>query len=286
MKYYEIEGRSGHTDVINYHQEFSSLNEFHDYIMDMPVNNAFKNETRKSEVTNVEGRIFTGTNNLREALSLFRNGWDEGARKLNQMVKVGELKLADVKKTKNVQQVAGYHPIVPAYLNGLPNSMVAKKQVMIKEKVVTLTKNISYSHGVKQETIFEESRKALSIINKIEQQGVRVNLNAVMAAYEHGWKLYRMYMLVRLKSATERLNVSKMAFPLVHPSMLRRLGLRWEEVFPQTNDLFVSGYGKTIKHEDICEAYPDHIVIPNFLSDGWENIKSLEDLKSFVGSSY
>ena len=50
-------------------------------------------------------------------------------------------------------------------------------------------------------------------------------------------------MKVRIKNSSERLNLSKVSFPLVHPSFLRRICFKWIETNEHATTLFNHGYG-------------------------------------------
>ena len=210
------------TEVI----EFDSLKEFYDYCVTTPFNEAFCWSNHSS----VSGdKHFTQTENFQEAVKLFKNGWSDMASKLVQRLKVIENKTEPTMKPRTTLSVCGYQVIVPLYLQGVPNNMVNKKMVPVKQKIITLNKSIDYSAGVKVDTIIEESIKAMQIVKKLEAQGLRVNLNIVLGSAA-GYPEKQFVLKVRIKSANERLNVSKLAFPLVHPSMLRRLFFRFVEV--------------------------------------------------------
>ena len=58
---------------------------------------------------------------------------------------------------------------------------------------------------------------------------------------------------VRIKNANERLNLSKVSFPLVHPSYLRRINIRWIERFEYTTKAYNKCYGSPMKFSDFCE---------------------------------
>jgi hypothetical protein len=110
--------------------------------------------------------------------------------------------------------------------------MVSRQTVMTKQKVVTITKGISYNANWTTRQILEECIKALQIIQSMENGGQRVRLNVMIAvdcAYE---SRYKHVCKICIKQPDERLNISKMSFALAHPSMLRRFFLKWIEVDP------------------------------------------------------
>lgn len=253
--------------------EYDSLGEFYKYICETPFNEVFRWEKHSS----VEGsEYWTKTESFDEAVKLFKEGWSDMATKLVQKLKVIEKETQPTMKTKQTLGVAGYQAIVPLYLNGVPTNMVNKKMIPIKQKVITLTKSIDYSGSVSADQIVEESIKAMQIVKKLEAQGYRCNLNIALGSKEPDKSFA---IKVRIKSANEKLNVSKLAFPLVHPSMLRRLFFRWIEVYPEITRSFVHGYGKPSKTPDLKEWFPGDYILPNFIAKNVNEIRNLEDLE-------
>lgn len=252
--------------------EFSSLGEFYNYICETPFNEAF----RWAKHSSVDGsKDFTGTNSFEEAVELFKNGWDDMAKQLVKKINANKIDTDIANITKNVLDVCGYQAIVPLYLQGVPNSMVNKKIVKVKQKVITINKSIDYSGYVTIDKIIEESIKAMQIIKKIEAQGVRCNLNIVFGSKRNN----EFYLKIRVKNASEKLNVSKLAFPLVNPSMLRRLLFRFIEVYPNFDKSFVNGYGRPSKAEDWKELLNGkEYYIPSILNKEIDEINSLNDL--------
>lgn len=254
--------------------EYDSLQEFYKYICDTPFNEAFRWE-KHSSVTGNE--YFTKTKDFNEAVELFKSGWSDMAGKLVQKLKVIESKTVPMVKPRSKLDVCGYQAIVPLYLQGVPNNMVNKKMVPVKQKVITLNKSIDYSADVSTNQIIEESIKAMQIIKKLEAQGFRCNLNIVLGSSAGGKQFL---MKVRIKSANEKLNVSKLAFPLVHPSMLRRLFFRFMEVYPNVTKSFVHGYGFPATSEQLRKVFKGEYLLPNFIKKDVNNINGIDDLEN------
>lgn len=258
--------------VSNYYiREFSSLNDFEQYITTNPLNETFKWE-KLSSVGN--GYTFTQTNSYDEAVKLFKNGWDDMAKQLTQKLKVIQNQVVDAQVQKILYDVVGFQASVPRYLQGIPTSMVNKKQVPVKQRVITLNKDISYNCGTTTQQIVNASIQTLQLIKKIEAQGIRVNLNLIWGISGGNT---REVVKIRLKSANERLNISKLAFPLVHPSMLRRLLFRYVEVAPSVTKSYVYGYGCPLNGSTLKQYCKDEYVLPR-LFDG--DLASLGDLSS------
>lgn len=256
--------------------EYDSLYEFYKYLVCTPFNDAFCWAKHSS----VDGDYrFTQTNNFDEAVELFKNGWSDMATKLTQRLKVIENKIEPTMKPKNVLGVAGYQAIVPLYLQGVPNNMVTKKMTPVKQKVITLNKSIDYKASVSTDQIIEESTKAMQIVKKLEAQGYRCNLNIVLGTTA-GYPSKQFVVKVRIKSANEKLNVSKLAFPLVHPSMLRRLFFRFIEVYPCVTRPFVKGYGSPATSSEIRNIFKGEYLLPNFIKKDVNTIKTIDDLEN------
>ena len=207
-----------------YVREFSSLNDFETYITNTPLNDTF----RWAKLASVSGsEEFTGTDSYEQAVEMFKNGWQSKAEELTKKLKVIQNQVIDAQVQKVLFDVVGFQASVPRYLQGIPTNMVNKKLVPIKQKIITINKEISYNCGITTEQIVGASIQTLRLVKKIEAQGIRVNLNLIWGVKASG---SNEIVKVRLKSANERVNISKLAFPLVHPSMLRRFCFRYLEV--------------------------------------------------------
>lgn len=255
--------------ITSYIREFKSLDEFEKYITNTPLNKTFQWKTLQSVASSYK---FTQTHTYDEATQLFKNGWNDMANELTKSLKVKQQQVENAQVQKAVYDIVGFQASVPRYLQGIPTSMVNKKMVPIKQKVITLNKDVSYHAGIKTSEIVEASVQTLHLIKKIEAQGIRVNLNLIWGDKAGDTKEL---IKIRLKSANERLNISKLAFPLVHPSMLRRLLFRYLEVAPSVTSEYAWGYGKPMDGSELKGYVPNEYVLPR-LFDG--NIKQLGDL--------
>ena len=255
----------------SYIREFDSLNEFESYITNTPLNDTF----RWQKLSSTNGSYsFTQTQSYEEATKLLKDGWSSMAHDLTKKLNVIKNQVVNEHVQKILYDVVGFQASVPRYLQGIPTSMVNKKLVPVKQKVITLDKDISYNASIKTEQIIEASVQTLQLIKKIEAQGIRVNLNLVWGVAAGDTKEVAK---VRLKSANERLNISKLSFPLVHPSMLRRLCFRYLEVAPTVTKSYTWGYGAPLDGSQLKTYCKDEYVLPR-LFDG--NLASLGDLSS------
>lgn len=251
--------------------EFGSLKEFYDYLQNTPTNNTFKTREQCNDLSSKRydyddgDNPWHGTSTWEEATELFIKGWQFGAEKLNKKLKALETSKEVQLISKSIIDVCGFQPIVPLYLQGVPMNMVNRKMVPVKNKVITINKTVCCSASVSPETLMNESAKCFMIIKKIEATGIRVNLNLMMSSGHACIK-------VRLKSANEKLNISKLAFPLVHPAMFRRLFFRFVEVYPTIPSNFAWGYGQVPSEQEFKNASEDNeIVLPTLLKGSTED---------------
>lgn len=258
---------------------FSSLNEFYNYLCNTPFNSAFRWATHSSVETSAHKTKWTQTESFDEAVLLMKRGWSDMAQKLVNKLKVLDKKTAMVTKRRSVNSVAGFHPIVPLYLAGVPTSMVSYKMVPVKQKIVNITKLFNYSAGVSSETIIDESIKVLQIVKKLEAQGYSVNVNVAFGSSSGGRNIAAS---IRIKNANERLNVSKLAFPMVHPSMLRRLMFRYIEVTPNATKGYAKGYGAPVSKSEMQVMFPDNIVIPAIWNTDVNKIDTVDQIRGTV----
>lgn len=257
-----------------YVREFSSLNDFETYITNTPLNDTFK----WAKLASVSGsEDFTGTHSYEQAVEMFKNGWQSKAEELTKKLKVIQNQVIDAQVQKVLFDVVGFQASVPRYLQGIPTNMVNKKLVPIKQKIVTINKDISYNCGITTEQIVEASIQTLQLVKRIEAQGIRVNLNLIWGVKASG---SNEIVKIRLKSANERVNISKLAFPLVHPSMLRRLCFRYLEVAPTITHGYIYGYGSPLDGSQLKTYCKDEYVLPRLFNG---DLSKLGDLTTVCG---
>lgn len=215
--------------------------------------------------------LFTKTNSYEEAEDLLLHGWDEMAEKLTK--KIGNVKCQNGYKNKTVYGVQGYQACVPRYLQGMPDSMVSNKRIVTKQKVLNIIKDFGYSGSTSAQTIEMESIKVLNMVNDLESRGYRVNLNITFVSRYRGKYVS---MMVKIKNASQRMNIKQMAFPLVHPSMFRRIVFGMIERLEETKN-FGHGYGWCTEYEETKHLFKGDYFIPRIVSE--EEITDIEKYK-------
>ena len=129
--------------------EFDSLIDFYNYINETPYNSVFAASSYKASQKNDKSN-WSGTKTFSEAIELFKSGWDAGAQNLTRQLKLVETDKQVQTVAKNILSMCGYQAIVPLYLNGVPNNMVNKKLVPVKQKVLTINKAMSASAATRR----------------------------------------------------------------------------------------------------------------------------------------
>ena len=188
---------------------------------------------------------FSGTKSLKEALELCKYG-DEDLRKYiyEQNLKFDNVDSLNKVRRSTVNDVVGFMPNVPNYIIGIPTNMIRDNRTMINSKVLNIFINISAAWYVNKDDIKQNAAKYVCAINRLEEEGYRCNVYAGSAG-ERGDR--KNLLIVKIKSDKEPMNLAKMAFPLCHPSMLRRLKFKWIETVPID---FGSGYGSSITNDN------------------------------------
>ena len=256
--------------------EFLSTGEFAKWITETPVSDVFKGR----KLSSMQGDpMFCRTETFNEAMGLLRYGWSEASQKMSAKYK----KMRDFKQTGRAlslrPDVMGFQPIVPNWLANQPLSMMNARMDVKKQKVLNMVKIITYHGGMRAETMMEDGIKTLVMIDALERSGYRINLAVCDMGSAHGEYLGSM---VRIKSANERFNVAKMAFPIAHPSMLRRLVFRFVECCPDANRGFRGGYGGVPSNNVFLDAIEglgrNYYVIPARVGDNYTP-HTLEEFK-------
>ena len=240
MKRYNVQ--KDHNNI--FVTEYNSINEFITDINSLPNNEYFKERTPSSQKKENNDNGWCRSEDYARATYLLTHGWDSAAEKMSKGVKLTSGVSTAVRSSKPAYGVVGSQASVPRYLQGIPTNMISRQATYSKQKVVTITKGISYAGFWSSDDILKEGIKALQIIQSLESAGQRVRLNVMIATGRDSGKGENSSICkVCVKQPDERLNISKMSFALAHPAMLRRFFFKWIEVDPFVGFDVGSGYG-------------------------------------------
>lgn len=252
--------------------EYPSIGDFITDINSRPNNKFFKdrNSSQRKETTD----NWYATPDYQRAMYMVNHGWDEAASKMAQKVKLTMASSSPVRTSRPQFGVVGSQASVPRYLQGIPTNMISRNMTYSKQKVVTITRGISYNWTWSTERMMAEGIKALQLIQSLETAGKRVRLNVMWAI---SCRNHHTVCKVCVKKPDERLNLSKMAFALAHPSMLRRFFFKWLETDTFTKYDMGDGYGsparRDIKERSMSE---NEYYIPEEIEDLNELIEKLQ----------
>lgn len=250
--------------------EFDSMSEYIKFLDSKP-----QIESNNAKTYGWSAKYFTGTMNYNEAIELAIKGWSAVSVELTKKLNISSKSIGTSKDMQKYLSQAGFQAIVPLYLNGCPNNMMNQKMVVKKQKIINVVKSVGFRGGESVEKIKNESVKTLMLVKMLESKGYRVNLYTL-----NGFRVNSGYYYVRVKvkSANENLNISKLAFPLVHPSMLRRLNFRFREIECNANH---DGIGGSLysKEENKLAIKKDEIFVPSFMQYSIDDIKDLSDIE-------
>lgn len=271
-----MEKTYGKTSRCNYTKvSFNSINDLMNFIKNTPYTPEGKTWNTSIDTSEKTAR-FTKTNSFEEATDLLYHGWESGAKLLT--TKLNARNGSPVAKNKTVYDVAGFQCSVPRYLQGIPTNMIQNKRVAAKTKVANVVKSFAYASMVKAERIEEESIKFLEMVQNMEQSGTRCNVFVTIPFYLTSSAKNIVCIDVKIKDSTQRMNVKQMAFPLMHPSMLRRIIFNVIEKLEETRNVG-SYHGYVIGEQKVVKETMDNVYyIPAVVEE--QNIKQIE--KYFV----
>ena len=245
-------------------EQFDSIHELQATLSKRTPNSVFRS-TRESHTNDYS---FTGTENYGEAERLMMNGWEEYVAEIRESgLKVRNANSStDYTSRKTPRNaVIGYAPHVPNAILGLPESMITTDNSPKKCKVISIFYVPCSTADTSTETYKKAGIALLSLINKLELGGYRVNLRASFKSSVCDNE--RICGTVVVKTWRQPLDLSLVSFALAHPSFQRRIGFNWLETLPKLdNNSWNCGYGRTIEvgdsNYDSCKKlYEDNGVL-------------------------
>ena len=234
---------------IEEYERFNSIDEMMNILKARPVNKLFLDRQSSRETSN---RSFYGTKNYTEAINLLANGWEEPVEKIKAGMRKEVKSNVSTVKRRPVLGVSGFAPHIPNAILGLPNSMISTERTEQKVKALTIIYSPCVNANWRASEILECGITMLNIINDIEKSGYRINLYIEAITVVENNKFFGS--CVNVKNYREHLDLRKLAFPLAHASMLRRIGFDWLEKSHIQEKSIVNGCGRPIGNEDYNEV--------------------------------
>lgn len=246
------------------------------------------------ENDSIEGDYgFTKTHSYQEALDLLKYGDDESYKLLKKVRKengIDEMENSLRKRKRVIQDVAGFQPIVPNAILGLPKSMLNSNYDLSRKKIVRIYFDAGIQWSVGANEMALAGAKIMSYIDTLEYNDYRVELymgNTHHVGYSsssvknQGW-------IFPVKSASQPLNVRKLCFYFINPSFLRRIGFRVDEAESNLVDVTDDGYGNNSHIEEraslVFKSMGDDINYYGFdVMQDKEFTTNLEEVKEQLG---
>ena len=228
------------------YENFKSINELLSTMEKRPIRNqAFKDKENIASQRIEENKPWSGTTDYNQAMEIMKSGYKDPLEKMKKAIlKIGQNEKANRPKMKN--DFVGFVPHVPNTLMGLPITMINKEKQTDKAKTIHLIYSVSTASKVKPNDMITGGINFISLVNSLEKQGYRVRIDIISSmATNRTLSSFS----VTVKDYGQKLNLLKLTFPLVHPSMLRRIAFKWLETNLELKDKdFTAGYGTPLSH--------------------------------------
>jgi hypothetical protein len=226
-------------------ENFKNINQMAAALNSRPVNRVFKGKTNLASQEKTSGYdSFYGTaESFENALEFLEGGYFEPMERMKrEVLKISKKDQAERPRTYN--HIVGGAVNVANALQGRPDSMIFREKRAQKEKTIHLLYGFSAAAKESASSLERGGVNFISLVNSLEKQGYRVKIDIIKCTTStqtvSGF-------ICNVKEYNQRTNLLKLCFPLVHPSMLRRVGFRQLETQPElTDSSFVSGYGQTL----------------------------------------
>jgi O-acetyl-ADP-ribose deacetylase (regulator of RNase III) len=223
-------------------EHFRTLEELIDTVESRPYNKIWETGEKASQRTT--DKSWYGTENYAESIELIKNGYKEPLERLKrELFKIN--KQTSVSKPKLTTNVVGFAPHIPNALQGIPTSMITRENRQEKTKTIHLMYGFSAIGDISGTDLIQGGTKFIGLVNSLELSGYRVKLDIVRCTT--ATPSDAIGFTVNLKQYTQNLNLLKLCYPLVHPSMLRRTSFKWGETLPNLEDgRYYGGHGSTL----------------------------------------
>jgi hypothetical protein len=159
-------------------------------------------------------------------------------------------------------------------------SMIRKVKVRAdngRGRVVTLIVPVNAVAGVSADHMANFGVAVAQYVHQMERSGIRVEVIAAMTSRVSQW---RVSACVRIKHASQPLDLAVMAFAIGHPAMFRRLGFAIRERCAAPMD---PGYGRTCDTQaDDCINAPQGAIVLNGMADADKYAQTPADGVAYV----
>jgi hypothetical protein len=183
--------------------------------------------------------------------------WEQGARDLENCHV--DVDFTSIKRSIETS-VAGFSPIVPHAIIGLPNSMMNSVKARKPSRVLKIGVNCARPHSVSESEALNRGRAILAVIQYLEQSGYSLELWAYWRNVSRHDLMLKADINVKIKASNERLNVASLAFAICSTAFNRRLCWRFAESCPKSWRLSTKkhryGFGQLANNSGFDYTFP------------------------------
>lgn len=279
---YEKQGREEGNTV--FYRYYESIEDLVQYLKTAKTSDRFKGHKLSSQERGHRDDFFEFTT-FKEAFNNLEYGYDKHFEQFIKNVEkakdiVSKIDMNRVGSTK--KDVAGFIPIVPNALLGLPESMINSNRIKKAVPKARIFLELSEHCGVSADRIIKLKAVVFALIDLIERQGIRCEIWVVENSKESDEITSD---AIKIKDYFQPLNVYKLQFPIISPDMLRRIHFRMLETNPHLHNYWCEGYGTPLvrlrsisKMEAILGLNEEDVYIPNTSELDIERDTSVEDI--------
>lgn len=227
-------------------EHFKSLDSLVETIENRQVNSVFKNRADglASQNKSKSEYEFYQTKDYSESREFLEKGWKKPLEDLKrEIVKITRESQTDRKRLYN--DFMGFVPNVPNTLKGHPHTMINREKRVEKSRTIHLLYGFSAIGSTPSKDLIKGGSMFLALVNSLERDNYRVKIDILRCTTANSSDAIGYTCTV--KEYTQNMNLLKLCYPLVHPSMLRRTSFKWSETCPNiTNREYARGYGVTL----------------------------------------
>lgn len=218
------------------HLNVEIYNNAQEIASDLLIRKRTSNKFKSDEYSN---KRFVGASR-EETYSMLKTGYQPVVDALKTKIKMN----TNAKRFRTYNDVAGFQPIIPNAIMGLPNSMINSRMTPIKTKVIDVYYDMTCSAMTESDDLIKAGQKMFGVIMELEAQGYRFNLFCTQSYYSasEGCDM----LCLKVKSANQPMDLKRMSFPIAHTAFFRGLGFEWYSKFPQGT--YRDSYGQAIAY--------------------------------------
>ncbi len=197
---------------------FNSFTELESFISSSPRVKGNEERSTSEDMSDTFFK-FSGTTDYAQAAEFLRSGYNYGFEQLQKEMTGLAKNYKNVVTVKN--DVYGVVPNIGAYMTGHPKNMfnIKTEKRAVKTKVINMIVNTSVPAKYTKDDIVRLGAATLLHLVRLERNGYKVNL---YVANKIEWRSNQLVCFTKVKNSSEQLNLLKVAYPIVHPSFIRR----------------------------------------------------------------